>query len=145
MRLADSFAYTRPRSVPVTMVMALTGWLASPGHARNVSAIATDVLFLIVVHSVLLWGGTNAFNSAEDRDEGPVNLLPDPPPRPPHLGSFGLALMVAAVAAAGLRGARCAILAALAVVLSVFYSWRGAPWRRGKEIPGIDNLINAGG
>jgi hypothetical protein len=145
MRLADYFAYTRPRSIPVTMVMAATGWLASPEHARSASRIVADVSFLIVVHSVLLWGGTNAFNSAEDRDEGPVNLLPNPPPLPPHLGRFGIASMLAAVGAASLRGWRCVVLCALAVALSIFYSWRGAPWRRGKEIPGVDNLINASG
>ena len=139
-RLADYVAYMRPRSIPVTLVMALTGWLASPVHGR-----ATDLGFLLVVYSVLLWGGTNAFNSAEDRDDGPVNLLPNPPPLPPHLGAFGLALMLAAVAAASLRGAQCVVLVALAVVLSIFYSWQGAPWRRGKDIPGIDNLINASG
>jgi hypothetical protein len=145
MRLGDSFAYTRPRSVPVTMVMAMTGWLASPLHARNLPRVVADVVFLIVVHSVLLWGGTNAFNSAEDQDEGPVNLLPNPPPRPPHLATFGIILMLSSVALAVLRGVACVGLAALAVVFSIFYSWRGAPWRRGKEIPGIDNLINAGG
>jgi 4-hydroxybenzoate polyprenyltransferase len=126
------------------MVMAMTGWLASPAHARGWRIVA-DVAFLLVVHSVMLWGGTNAFNSAEDRDEGPVNLLPNPPPRPPWLRRFGLALMLSAVAAASLHGTYCVILAAIAVVLSIFYSWRGAPWRRGKEIPGVDNLINAVG
>ena len=130
-------AYLRPRSIPVTLVMALTGWLAAPTHAW------TDVIFLLVVHSILLWGGTNAFNSAEDRDTGPVNLMPDPPPRPPHLGAFGLALMLAAVAAAALRGTTAVLLVATAACLSIFYSWRGAPWRRGKEVPGLDNAINA--
>lgn len=92
-------AYTRPRSIPVTLAMALTGWLAAPVHAH----VVTDLAFLAIVYSVLLWGGTNAFNSAEDRDTGPVNLMPDPPPRPPHLHAFGLALMVVAIAAAALR------------------------------------------
>jgi 4-hydroxybenzoate polyprenyltransferase len=139
--LGDYVAFTRPRSIPVTLVMAMTGWLASPRRDH----LITDIVFLLVVYSILLWGGTNAFNSAEDRDEGPVNLLPDPPPVPPHLGAFGLALMAAAIAAASLRGACCVVLAALAVALSLFYSWRGAPWPRGKDIPGVDNLINAGG
>ncbi len=132
-------AYTRPRSIPVTLAMALTGWLAAPGHAH----VVADLAFLAIVYSVLLWGGTNAFNSAEDRDTGLVNLLPDPPPRPRHLGAFGLALMLAAIAAAALRGATAMLLVATAVALSIFYSWRDAPWRRGKDIPGVDNLINA--
>jgi hypothetical protein len=37
------------------------------------------------------------------------------------------------------------MLAATAVLLSVFYSKRGMPWRRGKDIVGIDILINAAG
>lgn len=143
--LADCFAYTRPRSVPVTLVMALTGWLASPLHATRPGQITADILYLTLVHSVLLWGGANAFNSAEDQDEGPVNLLPDPPPRPRGLGAFGLGLMLLAVPAAALRGPVPAGLVALATALSVFYSWRGGPWPRGKEIPGVDNLINAAG
>jgi 4-hydroxybenzoate polyprenyltransferase len=145
MRLTEYIAYTRPRSVPITLAMAMTGWLASPARPREGARIVTDVTFLVVVHSILLWGGTNAFNSSEDRDEGPVNLLPDPPLRPPHLGAFGVTLMLVAVAGASLRGLNCLVLAALAVLLSIFYSWCGAPWRRGKELPGIDNLINAGG
>ena len=132
-------AYTRPRSIPVTLVMALTGWLAAPVHAH----VVADLAFLVAVHSILLWGGTNAFNSAEDRDTGPVNLLPDPPPLPPHLGAFGLALMAAAIVAATLRGVE--LLVGCAAILSIYYSWRGAPWRRGKDVPGVDNLINAAG
>jgi hypothetical protein len=54
--------------------------------------------------------------------------------------------MIGAIAIAGLlRDGRCAALVACASALSIFYSWRGAPWRRGKDIPGIDNLINASG
>jgi len=140
-RLADYVAFTRPRSIPVTLAMALTGWLASPARGHAVS----DLAYLVAVHSILLWGGSNAFNSAEDRDDGPVNLLPDPPAIPPHLGAFGVVLMVAAIGAAALRGPSCVALVACAIALSIYYSWRGAPWRRGKEVVGVDNLINASG
>lgn len=144
--LGDYLAFTRPRSIPVTLAMAMTGWLASPAHARFTELrFVTDLAFLVGVYSFLLWGGTNAFNSAEDRDEGPVNLLPNPPPIPPRLGAFALAMMVLAIAAAALREIRCVALVAIAAALSILYSWRGAPWRRGKDIPGVDNLINAGG
>jgi 4-hydroxybenzoate polyprenyltransferase len=134
-------AYTRPRTIPVTLAMALTGWLVAPVHAH----VVADLAFLAIVYSILLWGGTNAFNSAEDRDTGPVNLMPDPPPRPPHLGAFGLALMLAAIAAAALRGATAMLLVTAAVALSIYYSWRGGSWRRGKDVPGVDNAINAFG
>src|SRR5258708_5585622 len=139
-RPIDYLAYTRPLSIPVTLVMVMTGWLASPSHARTFAGVARDVGLLVVVYSVLLWGGWNAFNSAEDRDEGPVTLLPNPPPLPPRLGVFGMGMKLAGVLASAVFGLRCMALAALATLVSVFYSWRGAPWRRGKEIPGVDNL-----
>jgi len=144
-KLAHYLAYTRPLSIPVTMVMVMTGWLASPAHARTLAGMARDVGLLAAVYSVLMWGGANAFNSAEDRDDVPVNLLPSPPPLPPRLGAFGIGLQLAGVLASAVFGLRSVMLAAVAAVTSVFYSWRGAPWRRGKEIPGVDNLINAGG
>jgi hypothetical protein len=144
-KLTHYLAYSRPLSIPVTMVMVMTGWLASPAHARTLAGVARDVGLLALVYSVLMWGGANAFNSAEDRDEGPVNLLPSPPPLPLRLGAFGIGLQLAGVLASAVFGLRNVMLAAVAAVTSVFYSWRGAPWRRGKEIPGVDNLINAGG
>ena len=39
----DYLAYTRPLSIPVTMVMVMTGWLASPSHARTFAGVARDV------------------------------------------------------------------------------------------------------
>lgn len=140
----DYLAYMRPRTFPITFVFALTGYVLAPTHARGPS-LAADLAFLFLVYSVLGWGGSNAFNSAEDQDTGPVNLLPDPPPRPARLGAFGLACGVAAIAVAlawpgKARTAPCVVLAGL---LSVAYSYRGAPFRRFKEVGGLDALTHA--
>lgn len=137
-------AYMRPRTFPITFVFALTGYVLAPAHARG-WALAADLAFLFLVYSVLGWGGSNAFNSAEDRDTGPVNLLPDPPPRPAHLGAFGLACGGAAIAVTlawpgKLRAVPFVVLAGL---LSVAYSHRGGPFRRLKEVGGLDALTHA--
>ena len=149
-------AYLRPRMFPATFIMALTGWAASPTRPRQLAVCARQLALLFVVHSVLLWGGTNAYNSSQDRDAGPVNLLPNPPPLPPRLDVFGVACMALAVAVATLAGARAALLTACAIPLSIYYSIKsGKPSgkpparaprvRRGKDIGGVDNAIYAVG
>jgi hypothetical protein len=142
---AHYIAYLRPRTFAPTFLLAATGYAASPRRPASTIACVTDLAILFATYSVLLWGGANAFNSAEDQDRGPVNLLPDPPPTPPGLAPFGIAVQVFAIGVAALRGWRPAAIVAASVVASVFYSWRGAPWRRGKEIGVVDNLINATG
>lgn len=140
----DYLAYMRPRTFPITFVFALTGYVLAPSHARG-AGLALDLAFLFLVYSVLGWGGANAFNSAEDEDAGPVNLLPDPPPRPRHLGAFGLACGAASVALAlAWPGkARAVPFVLVAGLLSVAYSYRGAPFRRFKEVGGLDALTHA--
>ena len=137
-------AYTRPWSIPFTFVLVLTGYLLAPLRPAW-PACGRDLVFLLVVYSVLGWGGTNAFNSAEDRDEGPVNLLPAPPPRPAHLGAFGMAwgALSIVVTIAWPGRLRVLPLVALAAALSLAYSYRGAPFRRLKEIGIVDNVTNA--
>ena len=140
--LSHYVAYLRPRTFPITFVFVLTGYALAP-HGGDGSEIATDLTFLLVVYSLLLWGGANAYNSSQDRDEGPVNLLPNPPPVPPRLAAFGLALHGAAVGLALTRGAWSGVLTAIGAIGSILYSWRGGWFRRLKEVPGVDNLVNA--
>jgi hypothetical protein len=143
--LAHYLAYLRPRTFVPTFLLALTGYAASPARPASALGCVADLALLFLVHSVLLWGGANAFNSSQDRDEGPVNLLPDPPPLPPRLAEFGLAANLLAIPLAALRGWRPAVILGFGVVVSTYYSWRGAPWRRGKEVGVVDNTINAMG
>src|SRR5262249_29432306 len=93
-----------------------------------------------------LWGGANALNSAEDRDTGPVNLLPDPPPLPAGLWLFGLVTSALAVAVAGTRGRRPALGGARGVGAAFCYfvprPLKRAPRQGG---PGLDCLASGAG
>lgn len=92
-----------------------------------------------------MWGGANAFNSSQDGDTGPLNLLPHPPPVPKRLAAFGLAWMGAGVLLSLAKGLPAFGLTLLGFCASVYYSWVQPYWKRGKELPGLDILINAGG
>lgn len=140
--LAAYWAYMRPRTFPLTFVFVLTGYVLAPGAAS-----IWDLLFLFLVYSVFGWGGANAFNSAEDRDDGPVNLLPNPPPRPRHLRQFGIGCGVLAVLLASAWPAmqRTLVPIAIAGALSFAYSWKSSRVRRLKEVGLADNVTNACG
>ncbi|AKU98563.1 hypothetical protein AKJ09_05227 [Labilithrix luteola] len=104
-------------------------WGAALAHAR----ISPRFLVAFVVLHVCFYGGTTAYNSHYDRDEGPVGGLANPPPAGPWLlpGSFvlqGLGL----IAAAGVSDGFLLACAAFAI-LGVLYShprtrWKGKPW-----------------
>jgi len=89
---------------------------------------------------VLLNGGTLAFNSAFDRDTGPVAYLPDPPPPPAWLAAAAGSLMVLGVLLSYLViGRAMALLVGICLGLSVLYS---APPARLKSRPGLDLMVN---
>lgn len=137
-------AYMRPRTFLVTFVFVLTGYVLAPGPVTASRALS-DLAFLFLVYSVLGWGGGNAFNSAEDRDTGPVNLLPNPPPRPAHLGAFGLGCgALAVIVASAWPGMTRVVPFVLACqLLSIAYSWRSGPFRRLKEVGVLDAVTHA--
>jgi len=129
----------------VTFFAAFTGYALSPEKPQDIFLILRDAAFLFMLFSVALWGGTNAFNSAQDGDEGPLTLLPNPPKVPKHLSAFGLSLMVTAILLATIVSMRLTAFVAFGVALSIFYSWKN-PWtRRGKDVPMVDMLMNAFG
>jgi hypothetical protein len=143
--LSHYVAYLRPKTLPINFATALTGYAVSGARPPEVWAQGRDLALLFMVHSVLLWGGTSAFNSSQDRDAGPQNMLLEPPPLPPRLCEVSLALKLLAITLATCVSTRLAGLVALAAALSVFYSAKTRLFRRGKEIPIVDNAINAGG
>ncbi|MGI4867803.1 MAG: hypothetical protein ACRYFZ_28055 [Janthinobacterium lividum] len=139
--------HLRPQVFPVAFLAALTGYALSPARTHG-WALVSDLSLLFVLYGVLLWGGTNAYNSGQDGDAGPLNMLPNPPPVPAHLSTFGLVVKALAVVGATLVSLRLGALFLAAALASVFYSGRSpqAPkWSRGKDIPGLDMAINAGG
>ncbi len=93
-----------------------------------------------LVWVVFLNGATLAFNSAYDRDTGPVAYLPNPPEPPPWLAPVSVLIMLAGIGLAALVvGTAYALLVAGCVLLSILYSH---PLIRLKAKPGLDLLVN---
>lgn len=139
------FLHTRPQSFLVTFFAAVTGYAISPEKPIMYVDIAMDLLLLFFIFSILLWGGTNAFNSGQDGNEGALTLLPNPPLVPKYLSAFGLSLMGLALIFTYFISLRLMLLTLLGVLLSVFYSYKNSFFKRGKDIPVIDMLINTVG
>jgi hypothetical protein len=110
-------------------------------NAGSLTVLATGWLIWVV----LLNGGTLAFNSAFDRDEGPVAYLDTPPLPPTWLAPAALGAMLLGVLLAWLvLGQGLALVTGGCVLLSVLYSAPG-PERarlRWKSRPGLDLLVN---
>ena len=136
-------AYLRPRCFLPTFLMCLTGYAISPTLDQSPLPHWVNLPLLFLLHCVFIWGSANAYNSSHDRDSGPVNLLPNPPPLPKYLLHFSLALKCCALLLAAMIGWTTVAITATAVGLSLFYSTRSKLFRRGKEIPVVDILINA--
>jgi 4-hydroxybenzoate polyprenyltransferase len=104
------------------------------GAALARTPISTRFVVAFVVLHGFLYGGTTAFNSHYDKDEGPVGGLANPPPAGPWLLPGSLVLQgLGLVAAAWVGVAFFAVCAAFAV-LGFLYShpwsrWKGDPWR----------------
>lgn len=139
------FIHMRPKIFAPLFVFAATGYALTPAKP-NLSQIASDLLLLFIGYAVLGFGGTCALNSAWDKDEGPVNMLPDPPPVPPYLAVFGVVCMLLSVALFASINRSAAFASSALLLLSVVYSVKlpGCHWRL-KEIAFIDNAINAVG
>ena len=135
----------RPRFFLSATVFPLTGYAVSPDKPASAAGVAADLAILLVAYGVLGSGGNFAFNSAFDRDEGPVGFLERPPAPPPRLAAFGLACMALGTAVFALRGPAPALLAASQGLLSIVYSRPTAGLPRLKDIPGVDAALNAVG
>lgn len=144
----DALRLMRPRQWPILSAQFLVGaslalppWPALPVAVSGLDAWPLAGGWLAWV--VLLNGGTLAYNSAWDRDEGPVAYLRRPP-RPARwlatAAALWMALAIPAGTAAG--GPALGALAAACVVLSLAYSH---PRPRLKGRPGLDLLVNMAG
>ena len=93
-----------------------------------------------LVWVVFLNGATLAFNSAYDKDTGPVAYLPDPPEPPSWLATVSALVMLTGIGLAWLVvGKAFALLVGSCVLLSILYSH---PLTRLKSKPGLDLLVN---
>ena len=95
--------------------------------------VGTSALLAFAVFHVCLYGGATAFNSAYDRDEGPVGGLERPPPVSAALLPFSVALLLAgwALSAAVSRaffGIYGAILAFAVAYSHPRVRWKAGPW-----------------
>ena len=98
--IRDAFALTRPGQWPILSAQFFVGvLLMAPAAQGGGCWLNTGSLVVLAVAwacwVILLNGGTLAFNSAHDQDEGPIAYLPDPPLPPPWLNRAALAWMLA--------------------------------------------------
>jgi 1,4-dihydroxy-2-naphthoate octaprenyltransferase len=94
----------------------LWGFLLAEGRAG-----AAALLAFLSLH-LFLYPGATAFNSAYDRDDGPVSGLAEPPPHPPRLLPFSLALQFAGAVLAAAVGAAFLLLYLLLALIFAAYS-----------------------
>jgi len=140
-KMKSYILHTRPRS-----------WLVVAGHLSVGYFIAlppqqwfaaSNVLMLALgaaIWTLLLNGGTLAFNSAFDNDAGDIGYLDSPPPVPPKLWLFGLILILAGLPLSFLLLPLTYVAAyGASVILSLLYS---CPPVRLKARAGFDILIN---
>lgn len=143
-----ALALARPRQWPILSAQLLVGMLLAQPDGPHVAALLTGPAPGTIAAAWLAWvvllnGGTLAYNSAWDRDTGPVAYLRNPPEPPRGLATGALALMgCGAVVGAVLVGPRFGQVTAACVALSVLYSHPGPRW---KAKPGLDLAVNMAG
>jgi hypothetical protein len=140
--LAHYLALLRPKGFGAAALFVGSGYVLAP---RRGLPLLADLALLFVSYVLCISGGTLLYNSACDRDEGPVNFLDAPPPPPPHLHAVGLGTMALGALLLASRGVLAFALGAAMVVLSVAYSGGLFGARRLKETPPFDWLVNAAG
>lgn len=141
-RRLDYVLHLRPAEWPIVAVHAATGAVLALGLPALPVTDLRPVLLGIALWVVCLNGGTLAINSAFDRDEGDIAYLRAPPNPPPHLFTFGAALMVFGLGVAAALPLVYWQAYACCVGLSVLYS---VPPMRLKAVAGIDWFINMWG
>ena len=83
---------------------------------------------------LFLYPAATAYNSAVDRDRGPVVGLAEPPPPPPRLAAFAALLALVGLPLAVAAGGAFAALYALIAGWTIAYShprtrWKASPWK----------------
>ncbi|HZF93363.1 MAG TPA: UbiA family prenyltransferase [Allosphingosinicella sp.] len=122
--------------VPFQLTLApifLWGASLSGGHWDGGTTAAFIALHLF------LYPAATAFNSAYDKDEGPVSGLQRPPQVPPGLLGFALVLGGLGAGVAALTGWRFLVVYGLIALWTVAYShpatrWKASPWKSAAAI-----------
>jgi 4-hydroxybenzoate polyprenyltransferase len=133
--------HLRLAGAPIVIAQMSVGFLLANGLHFTADALSRWVLAALS-WAVMGSGGTLAFNSAFDEDEGDIAFLHDPPKPPRLLAPFALIVMALGLAVAVLISLRFVVAYLICVAMSVVYSM---PPFRMKSRPGADMLISATG
>ncbi len=120
--------------LPFQLVLApfmLFGAALSHGTLRA----STFALAFVILH-VCIYGGTTAYNTHYDRDEGPVGGMEHPPEAGPWLLPGGIAIQVAGLAVAPLVSWGFFLTCLAFAILGVLYS-RPVPRLKGRPWPSL--------
>ncbi len=135
--------HLRPASFLPSFIFTLSGYAISIKPA-DVGTVAIELIQLFFIFSILLFGGTCAINSFYDKDTGPINFLTNPPLAPKYLHIFGYFCHFMAFIVGCSMGGDFFKLIIISIILSFIYSVPiGSQQWRGKNVPIVDNLINA--
>jgi len=142
----DLFSYVlhlRPTEWPIMAGHTMLGYVLAVGFTGAGSGERLlPALGALLIWVILLNGGTLAINSVFDRDEGDIGYLNAPPPLPPHLLAFSVALLAGGQLLAFALPPAFRLAYAICFVLSVLYS---VPPFRFKAVAGVDWVINMWG
>ena len=131
--------HLRPMSFPIEFLHMITG-LAIGYVLFPVDVPLWRILLGIFVYVVLLNGGTLAYNSSFDNDEGDIGWLDSPPAKPRGLVLFSLIIHFVGFLLCALINVRFFIGGVIIILLSLAYS--GPPLYL-KRRPWFDFFINA--
>ena len=142
----DLFSYVlhlRPAEWPIMAGHTMLGYVLAVGFTGAGSGERLlPALGALLIWVILLNGGTLAINSVFDRVEGDIGYLNAPPPLPPHLLAFSVALLAGGQLLAFALPPAFRLAYAICFVLSVLYS---VPPFRFKAVAGVDWVINMWG
>lgn len=132
-RAAPYFVHLRLPFQPTLAPIFLWGALLSGGRWDAATTAAFVALHLF------LYPAATAFNSAYDKDEGPVSGLERPPRVPPGLLGFAIVLAAFGAGAASFAGLGFLFVFGLIVIWTAAYShpatrWKASPWKSAAAI-----------
>jgi 4-hydroxybenzoate polyprenyltransferase len=116
------FLHLRPQSWPTVAGHVLSGAMMAGGLGVFAPTHLVCALLGAAVWAACLNGGTLAFNSAFDKDEGDIGFLKNPPPPPRRLAMFGIAMMCVGAAVGWWIGRAYFAAYIVCLALSILYS-----------------------
>jgi lycopene elongase/hydratase (dihydrobisanhydrobacterioruberin-forming) len=131
--------HLRPKVWPTVAAHVFAGAFMALGPDAFMPPILWRTLLGCIVWTAFLNGGTLAFNSAFDKDEGDIAFLHSPPPIPRGLMGLSSALMIAGALLSLFLGPHYFTVYCISLIMSWIYS---APPIRLKARGGWDVLIN---